>query len=119
MKEAITRAPFANPYAALGLTRSATADEIKQAYFSLVRQHPPERDPARFKEIRAAYDQLKSPDKRLDTDMRMWQAWTPPPLPEAPDLDLDAREEDVLLLLRACSDLEVRDLRSQFREVRL
>lgn len=58
-----------DPYAVLGVPPTATDAEIKQAYFTQVRAHPPESDPQAFKLVRAAYDRLRSTEKRLDTDM--------------------------------------------------
>lgn len=46
-------------YALLGLDPGAAPDEIKKAYFRLVRVHPPEKDPEEFQEIRRAYEMLK------------------------------------------------------------
>jgi curved DNA-binding protein CbpA len=58
-----------NPYKVLGIEREASEAEIKRAYFSLVREHPPERDPEGFKRIRAAYEQLKASKDRAETDL--------------------------------------------------
>lgn len=58
-----------NPYKTLGVERSASEAEIKQAYFALVRQHPPERDPEGFKRIRAAYEKLRAGGERAGTDL--------------------------------------------------
>ena len=63
-----------DPYKALGLTKSATADEIKKAYRKLVRTSHPDLHPedagaeARFKTIAAAYDLLKDPETRAKFD---------------------------------------------------
>lgn len=63
-----------DPYEALGLTRTATADEIKKAYRKLVRSSHPDLYPddpgaeARFKAIGAAYDILKDPETRARYD---------------------------------------------------
>lgn len=62
------------PYAALGLSGTATATEIKQAYRKLARAHHPDLHPddagaeARFKDISAAYDLLKDPATRARYD---------------------------------------------------
>ncbi|MBI3950967.1 MAG: DnaJ domain-containing protein [Acidobacteria bacterium] len=58
-----------NPYKVLGIERGATEAEIKRAYFTLVREHPPERDPEGFKRIRAAYEKLRSERERAETDL--------------------------------------------------
>lgn len=63
-----------DPYEALGLTKAATADDIKKAYRKLVRTSHPDLHPddpgaeARFKAIAAAYDVLKDPDTRARFD---------------------------------------------------
>jgi curved DNA-binding protein CbpA len=58
-----------DPYKTLGVERSAAEAEIKQAYFALVREHSPERDPEGFKRIRAAYEKLRAVSDRATTDL--------------------------------------------------
>jgi curved DNA-binding protein CbpA len=60
-----------DPYKILDLEHGATEIEIKHAYFSKVREHSPERDPAAFKRIRAAYEMLRSSGERAKTDLFM------------------------------------------------
>jgi DnaJ-class molecular chaperone len=63
-----------DPYAALGLTKAATAAEIKKAYRKLVRDSHPDLHPddpkaeARFKAINAAHELLKDPATRARYD---------------------------------------------------
>jgi curved DNA-binding protein CbpA len=58
----------ADHYATLGVDRSAREEEIRRAYYRLVREHPPEKDPEGFKLIRTAYDTLSNPTARADYD---------------------------------------------------
>lgn len=58
-----------SPYAVLGIQKNASPDEVKKAYFELIRKHPPEKDPQGFKRIRVAYDSLRDADKRSQTDL--------------------------------------------------
>ena len=112
--------PYVDPYAVLGVTRSATPTEIKQAYFALVRAHPPEREPETFKRIRAAYERLRDPERRTETDMLLLTAWPGSARQRrAPQLDLTLHAEDVLTAARALSDLERRDWREHFAKVQL
>ncbi|SFI32649.1 DnaJ C-terminal domain-containing protein [Jannaschia pohangensis] len=63
-----------DPYEVLGLTKAATADEIKKAYRKLVRSSHPDLHPddpdaeARFKAISMAHDLLKDPETRARFD---------------------------------------------------
>ena len=47
-------------YRELGLEPGASEQEIKRAYFKLVRQFSPEKDPERFRQIREAYEGLQA-----------------------------------------------------------
>src|SRR6266571_8783105 len=63
-----------SPYEVLGVSKTATQDEIKKVYRSLARQYHPDRNPgdaeaeAKFKEVQAAYDLLSDPEKRKAFD---------------------------------------------------
>lgn len=109
-----------DPYEALGLEQGASLEEIKKAYFVKVREFPPERDPAAFKQIRAAYEALRTPEAKAAADL--FALHPPPPyVPrETPaDLLLDFQESDWLVLARAYSDLGEVDFRKDYRDVKI
>jgi len=68
-------------YSILGLTKTATAEEIKKTFRKLARQYHPDLNPgdkkaeARFKEINEAHEVLSDPEKRQKYDQfgKYWQ----------------------------------------------
>lgn len=64
---------MANPYELLGISKSASATEIKKAYHKLARAYHPDVNPdkaaaEKFKTITAAYELLSDPEKRKRYD---------------------------------------------------
>jgi curved DNA-binding protein CbpA len=57
---------MSDPYKVLDLPRHADEAEIRRRYLELVRQFPPDRAPERFAAIRAAYDEVRDPARRLE-----------------------------------------------------
>lgn len=58
-----------DPYEVLGIPADADTAIVRRRYLELVRDHPPDRSPERFTEIRAAYEQLRDPLRRLETQL--------------------------------------------------
>ena len=87
-----------DPYGVLGLDRQASEAKIKRAYFQLVRQFPPEREPEKFRDIRTAYEQLRDAESRARIALFLLQP--PPALPNCrrPSYDLSVHADDLLTL---------------------
>ncbi len=105
----------ADPYAVLGVPRTASAREIKRAYFDLVRQYPPEEQADNFKLIRAAYEKLRTVDAKAETDLFLFQ---PPYDWEARKrrsrLDLEIHVEDIWADLQQRGDLGRRNFEKDY-----
>jgi curved DNA-binding protein len=71
---------FKDYYAMLGISKTATSEEIKQAFRKLARKYHPDVNPnnqqaeAKFKEVNEAYEVLSDPDKRKKYD-QFGQYW--------------------------------------------
>lgn len=71
---------FKDYYTILGVSKNASADEIKKTYRRLARKYHPDMNPgdkqaeARFKEVSEAYEVLSDPDKRKKYD-QFGQYW--------------------------------------------
>ena len=98
---------FKDYYAALGVTKNASQEEIQRAYRKLARKYHPDVNKTpdaeeKFKDIGEAYEVLKDPDKRAKYD-RYGTAWkaaqqgggTPPPGYEDVWFDLGGAEDFV------------------------
>lgn len=99
-----------DPYAVLGIARDAEQGEIKRAYFQLVRKYTPEQAPEKFQEIRAAYDKLKTPERRAQADLFLLQPPPETPNRRRPSYDVTVHDEDIIVLAReiAIAQMEVR-----------
>ncbi len=109
-----------DPYRVLGVSPAADQVEIKRAYFGLIRQYPPETEAEKFKLIRAAYEKIKSAQRRAETDIFLPQpppSWQPPPATLG--LDTDFHPGDALLALRRWGELGRTDFREDFKEIDL
>jgi curved DNA-binding protein CbpA len=112
--------PYVDPYAVLELPRTASTAEIKKAYFTLVRAHPPEREPDTFKRIRAAYERLREPERRAETDMLLLRSWEPPARKRRmKKLSLELHIDDVLAAAECLTDLGRSDWREHQEKVAL
>ena len=79
---------MSDPYAVLGLANDADEAAIRRRYLELVREFPPDRAPERFAAIRAAYEEVRDPARRLEA--QIFRASTTDAL-DALDADLRAR----------------------------
>jgi molecular chaperone DnaJ len=68
---ALQEASLENPYNILGVSPTASTEDIKKAYRALAMRHHPDRNPSasaevRFNAIKKAYELLSDPQKRAE-----------------------------------------------------
>jgi curved DNA-binding protein len=84
-----TATDFKDYYTILGVSKTATSEEIKRAYRKLARKYHPDLNPgdngaeAKFKDLNAANEVLSDPEKRQKYD-QFGQHWNQPGYPETP-----------------------------------
>jgi len=84
-----TATDFKDYYATLGVSKTATPEEMKRAYRKLARKYHPDLNPgdkdaeAKFKDLNAANEVLSDPEKRQKYD-QFGQHWNQPGYSEAP-----------------------------------
>ncbi|MGC9948610.1 MAG: DnaJ domain-containing protein [Bryobacteraceae bacterium] len=54
-----------DPREVLGVAQEAGEEDIRAAYVSKVKEHPPDRSPEEFERIRDAYESLRDPRRRM------------------------------------------------------
>lgn len=55
-------------YQLLAVAEDASPEEIRRAYYAMVRRYPPEKEPERFMALREAYEALSDPETRNEYD---------------------------------------------------
>lgn len=109
-----------DPYAVLGLARGASLAEVKKAYFALVREYPPEQQPDAFKQIRRAYERLRTADVKATTDLFLFRPPTPyQPRKRLGKVMLDFDVADLFYHLQQHGDLGRTDFSEDFRPIKL
>jgi curved DNA-binding protein CbpA len=109
-----------DPYAVLGLKRGASLAEVKKAYFALVREYPPEQQPDAFKQIRRAYERLRTADVKAATDLFLFRPPTPyQPRKRLGKLTLDFDMADLYYHLQQHGDLGCADFPEDFRPIKI
>lgn len=90
-------------YDILDLEPGASQEEIKRAYFKMVRRHSPESDPEQFQKIREAYEQLKKQQNKQD--LPVFAALTDPSaIKMMQQINIYRKEKNVTMYRDACEE---------------
>jgi len=107
----VTAAPPDDPFAVLGVAPDADEATVRAAYRRAVREHPPDRDPAGFERVRAAYERVRDPVALAYSLLDPPPPSFPPPRhPDPPGLPSPANAaRDLLRLLLATGLLSLEE----------
>lgn len=110
-------APLPDPFATLGLARTATRAQVEEAWRQEVRRHPPEADPDGFRQVQEARSLLLDPARVVERralfvrppDPVAWKLPVELPEEEGPAPDLLAEDARILaqLVVHALIEEEV------------
>jgi curved DNA-binding protein CbpA len=110
-----------DPYKTLEVSHDASPGEIKKAYFRQIKHYPPETEPEKFKEIRAAYEKLRTNKVRIETDMKLIR---PPesdfqaPSPEYSQYKSTITKDDIFnIIIAIYSDFNKTDFRDDYSDI--
>ena len=106
-----------NPYIVLGVDKNASDEDIKKAYFRLIRTHTPEKDPEGFKRIRLAYEAIRDLDKRSKTDLFMFNDPYGEFNIQKPTEYSFQKGIDLKLVINSLSDLGKTDFSNDFSDI--
>ena len=106
-----------SPYAVLGISKRASPEEVKKAYFGLIKKHPPEKDPQGFKRVRLAYDSLRDADKRSQTDVFLFNDPYGEFSVHASEGYKYQKEIDLRIAIYSLSDLSRTDFKDDFNDI--
>ena len=106
------------PYNILGISESATSDEIRTAYLEKVRISPPEKDPEAFQEIRKAYGVLVDGEKKKELDLSLFKTESHLEVDSGMEYDFKAiAKRRLFQILLSSSDFYVKDFSRDFKTI--
>ena len=107
------------PYDVLGVSESATADEIRSAYLQKVRLSPPEKDPRAFQQIRKAYGLLTDGEKKRELDLSLFKRESLLGVDSDVEYDFKAiAQQRLFQILLSSSDFYIKDFSRLFSTIK-
>ncbi len=113
-----TPPPDETPYDILGISQTATSDEIRAAYLQKVRLSPPEKDARAFQQIRRAYGLLIDGEKKNELDRSLFKRESQLDVDSGVEYDFTAiARRRLFQLLLSSSDFYVKDFSRHFSSI--
>lgn len=113
-----TPPPDETPYDILGISQTATSDEIRAAYLQKVRLSPPDKDARAFQRIRKAYGLLTDGEKKKELDLSLFMRESQLLVDSGVEYDFTAiAQRRLFQLLLSSSDFYVKDFSRHFDSI--